>query len=98
MIHDHSSSTFKKNSFICRIVRTLAVLLILVSQRFDVLVVEFLGTESMRRNLEDQLRRQRGNGPTALECVVAFYVLGRMILDPHPICYEVVLTRRSFNI
>ncbi|XP_057381258.1 transient-receptor-potential-like protein isoform X2 [Daphnia carinata] len=51
-------------------------LLILVSQRFDVLVIQLLGTEAMRRDLEDQLRRQRGNGPTFLECFVAVYVLG----------------------
>lgn len=46
------------------------------------LVIEFLGTESMRRNLEIQLRRQRGNGPTALECIVATFVLG-MIFFQH---------------
>ncbi|XP_032796648.2 transient-receptor-potential-like protein [Daphnia magna] len=51
-------------------------LLILVSQRFDVLVIELFGTESMRKTLEDQLRRQRGNLPTFLECFVAVYVLG----------------------
>lgn len=56
------------------------VLLILVSQRFDVLVVELLGTETMRKNLEDQLRRQRGNGPTFLECFVAVYVIGKHAL------------------
>lgn len=53
------------------------VLLILVSQRFDVLVVQLFGTESMRRGLEDQLRRQRGNGPTFLETFVAIYVIGK---------------------
>ena len=53
------------------------VLLILVSQRFDVLVVEFIGTESMRQNLQDQLKRQRGNGPTFLECFVAIYIIGK---------------------
>ena len=53
------------------------VLLILVSQRFDVLVVEFIGTESMRQNLQDQLKRQRGNGPTFLEYFVAIYIIGK---------------------
>lgn len=59
-----------------RILTHFTVLLILVSQRFDVLVIELFGTESMRKNLEDQLRRQRGNLPTFLECFVAVYVLG----------------------
>jgi len=51
-------------------------LLILVSQRFDVLVIELFGTASMRRELQDQLTRQRGNRPTILELVVATYVIG----------------------
>lgn len=37
----------------------------------------------MRRNLEDQLRRQRGNGPTFLECFVAIYVLGIDIISKY---------------
>ena len=57
------------------------VLLILVSQRVDVLLVQMLGTESMQTSLKDQLKRQRGNGPTYLECGVAFYVLGGFFID-----------------
>lgn len=34
------------------------------------------GTESMRRSMEDQLRRQRGNGPSPLEYLVVLYVVG----------------------
>lgn len=30
----------------------------------------------MQKELELQLARQRGNGPTLLECVVVIYVLG----------------------
>ena len=55
----------------------LAVLLILVSQRFEVLIVQMFGTEAMNIALADQLKRQRGNGPTFLECVVALYVVGK---------------------
>ena len=57
------------------------MLLILVSQRVDVLVVQVFGSESIRTSLADQLKRQRGNGPTYLECAVAFYVLGRFSID-----------------
>ncbi|XP_058837341.1 transient-receptor-potential-like protein [Topomyia yanbarensis] len=51
-------------------------LLILVSQRAEVHLVEMFGTESMKRELEAALARQRGNGPTYLECLVVIYVLG----------------------
>ena len=57
------------------------MLLILVSQRVDVLVVQAFGTESMQTSLQDQLKRQRGNGPTYLECAVAIYVLGNFFID-----------------
>lgn len=30
----------------------------------------------MRKELEEQLARQRGNGPTYLECLVVLYVVG----------------------
>lgn len=52
------------------------VILILVSQRAEVQFVLLFGTESMKQNLEEQLRRQRGNGPTPLELVVVLYVFG----------------------
>uniref|UniRef100_A0A1B0DMR2 Transient receptor ion channel domain-containing protein n=1 Tax=Phlebotomus papatasi TaxID=29031 RepID=A0A1B0DMR2_PHLPP len=51
-------------------------LLILVSQRAEVQVILLFGTESMRRALEEELMRQRGNGPTYLELLVVVYVLG----------------------
>lgn len=52
------------------------VILILVSQRAEVKVIEFFGTESMRKALEEKLQKQRGNGPTLLEYLVIIYVLG----------------------
>lgn len=51
-------------------------LLILVSQRAEVQVVLLFGTESMKRALQEELARQRGNGPTYLECLVVIYVIG----------------------
>uniref|UniRef100_A0ABK8G6C4 Transient receptor ion channel domain-containing protein n=1 Tax=Anopheles gambiae TaxID=7165 RepID=A0ABK8G6C4_ANOGA len=51
-------------------------LLILVSQRAEVQVVLLFGTESMKRALQEELARQRGNGPTYLECLVVIYVMG----------------------
>ncbi|XP_045127472.1 transient-receptor-potential-like protein [Portunus trituberculatus] len=52
------------------------LLLILVSVRFENLVIWFLGTDAMRRNLEEAMRRQRGNLPTPVEFVVALWVFG----------------------
>ncbi|XP_065082989.1 transient-receptor-potential-like protein [Ochlerotatus camptorhynchus] len=51
-------------------------LLILVSQRAEVQVVLLFGTDSMKRALQEELARQRGNGPTYLECLVVVYVMG----------------------
>lgn len=51
-------------------------LLILVSQRAEVQLVLLLGTDSMKRALQEELARQRGNGPTYLECLVVIYVMG----------------------
>ncbi|KFB51162.1 calmodulin-binding protein trpl [Anopheles sinensis] len=51
-------------------------LLILVSQRAEVQVVLLFGTESMKRALQEELARQRGNGPTYLEGLVVIYVIG----------------------
>lgn len=48
----------------------------MVSQRAEVHVIQLFGTESMRRNLEEQLMKQRGQGPTPLELLVVVYVLG----------------------
>ncbi|XP_071530450.1 LOW QUALITY PROTEIN: transient-receptor-potential-like protein [Panulirus ornatus] len=52
------------------------LLLILVSVRFENLVIWLFGTERMRRNLEESMRRQRGNLPTPVECVVVLWVFG----------------------
>lgn len=52
------------------------LILILVSQRAEVQIIQLFGTESMRRALQEQLRRQRGNGPSPLEWIVLIYVLG----------------------
>lgn len=52
------------------------VVLILVSQRAEVHAILLLGTESMKRSMEEQLRRQRGNGPSPLELLVVLYVVG----------------------
>nr|XP_053645075.1 transient-receptor-potential-like protein [Cherax quadricarinatus] len=52
------------------------LLLILVSVRFENLVIWLFGTASMRLNLEESMRRQRGNLPTPTECVVALWVFG----------------------
>lgn len=52
------------------------VILILVSQRAEVQVIQLFGTEAMRKELQEQLARQRGNGPTLLECLVVLYVVG----------------------
>lgn len=53
-----------------------SVIVILVSQRAEIQVVLLLGTESMRRAAEEQLARQRGNGPTPLELLLVIYVVG----------------------
>lgn len=52
------------------------MILILVSQRAEVHLVLMFGTESMKRGMEEQLRRQRGNRPTPLELLVVLYVIG----------------------
>ncbi|XP_064119296.1 transient-receptor-potential-like protein isoform X2 [Macrobrachium nipponense] len=52
------------------------LLLILVSVRFENLVIWLFGTEQMKRNLEEAMRRQRGNLPTPIECVVVLWVFG----------------------
>ncbi|RZF48961.1 hypothetical protein LSTR_LSTR003037 [Laodelphax striatellus] len=51
-------------------------ILILVSQRAEVVAVQLFGTESMKKQLEEDLLMQRGNGPTFLEVIVVLYVFG----------------------
>lgn len=53
-----------------------SVILILVSQRAEVHLIMLFGTENMKTALEEQLRRQRGNGPSHLELLVVLYVIG----------------------
>lgn len=47
-----------------------------MSLRADVQAIHLFGTESMKKKLEEDLMRQRGNGPTYVELVVVIYVLG----------------------
>lgn len=52
-------------------------ILILVSQRAEVQVIELLGTERMKENLREAMKKQRGNAPTFLEWQVFIYVIGK---------------------
>ncbi|XP_042886477.1 transient-receptor-potential-like protein [Penaeus japonicus] len=52
------------------------LMLILVSVRFENLVIWLFGTENMRRNLAEAMRKQRGNLPTPTECLVVLWVFG----------------------
>lgn len=65
-----------KNEKIFERVFPLLVILILVSQRAEIHAIMMFGTDYMKRNVEEQLRRQRGNTPTPLELLVVLYVLG----------------------
>lgn len=56
---------------------TSPVMLILVSVRFENLVIWLFGTDAMRRNLAEAMRRQRGNLPTLIETVVGVWVFGK---------------------
>ncbi|KAH8384760.1 hypothetical protein KR093_007794, partial [Drosophila rubida] len=51
-------------------------ILILVSQRADDDIVRLLGTASMKAELVEQQRRQRGRTPSKLEMLLVLYVLG----------------------
>lgn len=51
-------------------------ILILVSQRAEFHLIMMFGSDRMKQSLEDQMRRQRGNGPTSMELLVALYVVG----------------------
>ncbi|KAI5642666.1 ion transport protein domain-containing protein [Phthorimaea operculella] len=52
------------------------MILILVSQRAEVQVIQLFGPQWMVDELEEELKKQRGNGPTYLEMVVVVYVIG----------------------
>lgn len=53
------------------------MILILVSLRAEVHLIHFFGTDAMQKQLEEDLLRQRGSGPTYLELLVIIYVLGK---------------------
>lgn len=53
-----------------------SVILILVSQRAEVQLVLLFGTEKMKLEMHEAMKRQRGNPPTLLEWLVVIYVLG----------------------
>ncbi|KAI8440835.1 hypothetical protein MSG28_009146, partial [Choristoneura fumiferana] len=52
------------------------LILILVSQRAEVQAIQLFGPEWMVKELEKELLKQRGNGPTYLEMFVVVFVLG----------------------
>ncbi|XP_038218984.1 transient-receptor-potential-like protein isoform X2 [Zerene cesonia] len=52
------------------------LLLILVSQRAEVQAVQLFGPDWMVKQLQEELKKQRGNGPTVLEIIVLIYVVG----------------------
>lgn len=51
-----------------------------MSLRADVQVIHLFGTDSMKKKLEEDLMRQRGNGPSYLELIVVVYVLGNTFI------------------
>ncbi|CAH2235500.1 jg27828 [Pararge aegeria aegeria] len=63
-------------------------ILILVSLRAEVEVIQLFGTENMIKQLQMELKKQRGNGPTYLELVVTVYVLGFIWQETHEIYIE----------
>lgn len=48
----------------------------LVSLRAESQAIMIFGTETMKRQLEEDLQKQRGSVPTFLECIVVIYVFG----------------------
>ncbi|XP_008203556.1 transient-receptor-potential-like protein isoform X1 [Nasonia vitripennis] len=52
------------------------LVLILVSQRFEEELLSWFGTDYDRQQLEEGFSKQRGLGPSFLECIVVIYVLG----------------------
>lgn len=62
--------------------------MILVSQRAEIQVVLLLGTESMKKAVEESLLRQRGNLPTPLEILVVVYVMGFILEETREIYHE----------
>lgn len=52
------------------------MILILVSQRAEVHLIDLFGTVEMKQRLENEMKRQRGNGPSGLEIIIVIYILG----------------------
>ncbi|XP_057659520.1 transient-receptor-potential-like protein isoform X1 [Diorhabda carinulata] len=64
------------------------LLLILVSLRADDLVLEYLGSDTMRDYVRQKYDRQRGNPPTILEYAVLLYVIGFIFEETQEIFVE----------
>nr|QDQ16919.1 transient receptor potential-like protein [Danaus plexippus] len=64
------------------------LILILVSQRVDVQLIQTFGPDWMVKDLDQELTKQRGNGPTYLELVVLIYVVGFIWQETHEIYIE----------
>ncbi|XP_072945704.1 transient-receptor-potential-like protein [Epargyreus clarus] len=64
------------------------LILILVSLRAEVQIIQLLGPQWMVENLEKELTEQRGNGPSYLELIVAVYVLGFIYQETQEIYIE----------
>ncbi|XP_023230521.1 transient-receptor-potential-like protein [Centruroides sculpturatus] len=50
-------------------------LLILASQRVETLIIELFGTEEMKFQMTESLKKQRGNLPTIIEISILIYVI-----------------------
>lgn len=78
------------------------VILILVSQRAEVQAIQLFGPEWMVKELEKELLKQRGNGPTYLELVVVVYVLGKIPvahrLSYYTYCISIYIKRNSCSV
>ncbi|XP_064074481.1 transient-receptor-potential-like protein isoform X2 [Vanessa tameamea] len=61
------------------------LILILVSQRAEVKIIQMFGPDWMINNLEKELLKQRGIGPTYLEMLICIYVLGFIWEETHEI-------------
>lgn len=47
-----------------------------MSQRAEVQVILMFGTEAMKADMREAMKKQRGNAPTPLELLVVVYVIG----------------------
>lgn len=62
--------------------------MILVSQRAEDQLIELLGTDDMRKAVQEKYEKQRGNPPALLEYVVILYVLGFIMEETQEIFTE----------